>query len=49
MCVYVLFETELEYDITMAIAAILGVGSLLLLSAQLLFARRLKVKSETVW
>lgn len=47
-CTY-FFETELEYDITMAIAAILGVGSLLLLSAQLLFARRLKVKSETVW
>lgn len=47
-CTY-FFETKLRYDITMVIAAILGVGTLLLLSAQLLLARWLKVKSDTVW
>jgi hypothetical protein len=47
-CTY-FFETELGYSITMAIAAIFGIGSLLLLSAQLLSARWLKVKSETIW
>lgn len=47
-CTY-FFETELEYGITMIIAAVLGLGSLLLLSAQLLIARWLKVKSNAIW
>lgn len=47
-CTY-FFETELEYALTMIIAAVLGLGSLLLLSAQLLIARWLKVKSSTIW
>lgn len=47
-CTY-FFETELGYALTMIIAAVLGLGSLLLLSAQLLIARWLKVKSNTIW
>ncbi|MNH58576.1 hypothetical protein D3C85_1114510 [compost metagenome] len=47
-CTY-FFETELGYGITMIIAAVLGLGSLLLLSAQLLIARWLKVKSSAIW
>lgn len=47
-CTY-FFETKLGYGITMVIAAVLGLGSLLLLSAQLLIARLLKVKSSAIW
>jgi len=47
-CTY-FFETELGYGLTMIIAAVLGLGSLLLLSAQLLIARWLKVKSNAIW
>lgn len=47
-CTY-FFETELGYGITMAIAAVLGLGSFLLLTAQLLIARWLKVKSSAIW
>jgi hypothetical protein len=47
-CTY-FFETKLGYGITMVIAAVLGLGSLLLLSAQLLIARLLKVKSNAIW
>lgn len=46
-CTY-FFETELGYGITMAIAAVLGLGSFLLLTAQLLIARWLKVKSSAI-
>lgn len=47
-CTY-FFETELGYALTIIIAAVLGLGSLLLLGAQLLAARWLKVKSEMIW
>jgi hypothetical protein len=47
-CTY-FFETKLGYGITMIIAAVLGLGSLLLLGAQLLIARWLKVKSNAIW
>lgn len=47
-CTY-FFKTELGYDITMIIAAALGIGTLLLLSAHLLVAKWLKVRSETIW
>lgn len=42
-------DTALGYDIIMFVAAVLGIGSLLLLVAQLLLAKWLKVKSSAIW
>lgn len=47
-CAYFL-KTELGYGIIMIVTAVLGIGTLLLLAAQLLLAKWLKVKSEAVW
>lgn len=47
-CTYFI-KTELGYDITMVVAATLGVGTLLLLGAQLLCAKWLKVRSDAIW
>lgn len=47
-CAYSL-STNLDYDIIMIVAAVLGIGSLLLLSAQLLCAKWLKAEAEAIW
>ncbi len=47
-CTYFL-EVEIGYDIIMIVAATLAIGTLLLLGAQLSFAKWLKVKSSKIW
>lgn len=47
-CSYFL-NTPLTYDVIMIVTATLCIGSLLLLGAQMLFAKWLRVRSEVIW